>query len=342
MDAREAIFADCRRSVEATGIERLRPLAGSRIVVTGGTGFVGCWLLSLLAYLNDHHDFGVAATFLARRPQRLAATAPFLAGRADLTPVAGDVRQISDIPADTDWVIHLAGVPDGRHHASDPIGTASVIAEGTLRVLRTAEPVQSLRGVLHFSSGLVQAPAPGGHSRVDATSVYADAKRFSEAACAAFRTQARLPIVVTRPFTFLGPFQPLDAPWAANNFLHSALNGLPLKIMGSGDAPRAFLYGSDMAVLALCQLVGGENGAVYDLGGPEAIPVIELARAVVAHAGRPLEIRTNTASRAHPTAVLVPDVGHSVERFGFRPAFSVPEAIGRTLAWHSRRPQAGG
>ena len=330
----DAIYADCRSSLAATGLGGLEELRGARVMITGATGFVGTWLMSLIAYLNDTHGFAVEVTGVARRPSRLAAEAPFLSHRKDIALFQADVRQLVEIPAGIRWIVHAAANPDSRHHATNPIDTASVIADGTSRILRLAEQAEELRGLLHFSSGLVQAGSVA-ERRLGATSVYAEAKRFSEALCAAFRTQARLPVVVTRPFTFLGPFQALDAPWAANNFLHAAMKGQALKILGSGETARAYLYGSDMAVLALHQLVRGRSGETYDLGGAEAITLIELARLVVAEAGRPLEVRVNTAGRDLASAPLVPDMEASQRAFAFAPAFSPSAAIARTLAWHA-------
>lgn len=327
-----AIFSDCARSLDAIGVAGLEPLRGGHVFVTGGTGFVGTWLLATIAHLNDSAGFGIRATAVARRPTRFAERAPFLAGRSDIRVVEADVRQLVDLPDDTAWLIHAAGVPDSRHHATNPIDTAAVIGEGTLRVLRLAERAGQLRKMLHFSSGLVGAPHREG--RVGAAAVYTEAKSFSEALCAAFRSQARLPIVITRPFTFLGPFQALDAPWAVNNFLHAALNGLPLKLLGDGRTVRSYLYGSDMAALALHQLVRGASGDTFDLGGAEPLPLINLAQLVVAEARRPLEIRVNTVSR-DGGAGLIPNMAPSAAEFGFRPAFAVREAVARTLAWHA-------
>lgn len=332
----DAIFDDCRRSLEATGGKGLEPLRGGKILLTGATGFVGTWLLAMLAHLNDAHGFGVEVTALARRPSRLAERAPFLADRRDIRLIEADVRQYVETPAGLQWILHAAADPDSRHHATAPVETASVISEGTARILRMAEGAESLVRLLHYSSGLVQArnaADPGG--RVGASSVYTEAKAFSEALCAAYRSQARLPIVITRPYTFLGPFQALDAPWAVNNFLYAAINGQPLKLTGSGETVRSYLYGSDMAVLSLLQMVGGRSGETYDLGGADPVSLIDLAQTVVSQASRNLEIRINTAGREHGAARLVPDMDTSVRAFGFKPAFSPAEAIGRTLAWHA-------
>jgi nucleoside-diphosphate-sugar epimerase len=336
------LYADCERSLAGAGTGGLDKLRGTTLFIAGGSGFVGLWISVLVAYLNDHHDFRTTIVAAARRRARAADQAPFLLSRSDYSFVQADIRQIADLPRDTGWIVNAAGSPDSRQHATDPVNTMSVFSEGTERLLRIAEQLVQLKAVLHFSSSAVYdrgspaiAPQREAAAPLDATTAYAEAKRFGEVLCAAFRTQARLPIVVTRPFTFIGPFQPLDAPWAVNHFLHAALESQPLKVQGAGDSVRTLLYGSDMAVLALHQLVGGKSGAVYNLGAVEALTLREMAEMVVTRAGRPLEVRYNTAGKTLAASRLTPDMSKSQAEFKLTPAFSAADAISRTLAWHA-------
>ncbi len=332
---RERIYADCARSFPTSGLVSLDRLRGTSILVTGASGFMGSWLLSALTFLNDVHGFGMHVTAVARHPTRIERRAPFLAGRSDLTWQAADVRQLVVLPDDLVWLIHAAGIPDSRHHATNPIETAAVIGEGTLRVLRLAEQANGLQCILHVSSGLVDGAGddvrPAGP-----TTAYVEAKRFGETLCYAFRSQAKLPIVITRPFTFVGPFQEIDSPWAANNFLHSAIEGQPLKIRGDGTATRAYLYGSDMAAMALAQMVCGKSGDIFDLGGTEAMTVGDLAHLVAGQARRALDIRINAAARSSGSDRFVPDMERTVRQLGVVPAFSTADAIVRSLDWYNR------
>lgn len=339
-----ALYSDCERSIASAGVGGLGKLRDSTLFIAGGSGFVGLWLSVLAAYLNDRHDFRMKVVATARRRSRVADQAGFLLLRDDYEFLQSDIRQLADLPKDVSWIVNAAGSPDNRQHATDPVNTMSVFADGTERLLRLAEQTMKLKAILHFSSSAVYnccttvaPPYEESAAVLDATAAYAEAKRFAEVLCAAFRTQARLPIVVTRPFTFVGPFQPLDAPWAVNHFLHAAIEGQPLKVQGPGDSVRTLLYGSDMAVLALHQLAEGKTGAVYNLGGIDPLTLREMAELVVARAGRPLEVRYNTAGKKLAASRLTPDMSRSQAEFGFAPAFSVAEAISRTLRWHGLR-----
>ena len=105
---------------------------------------------------------------------------------------------------------------------------------------------------------------------------------------------------------------PLDAPWAANNFLHAALHGQPLKLLGGGDAVRSYLYGSDMAVLALHQLVGGRSGDTFDLGGAEEMSLIGFDDVLVSRYVRPrlTTVRYPIVTMAQQAAELALALAH--------------------------------
>lgn len=350
MKARSAVALreDCARSLGNQGAAALTPLRQGTLVVTGGTGFVGLWLATFCAFLNDCHGFNLKLVLTARRYSRLTAAAPHLAGRSDVRFVSADIRQFIEMPSETSWIVHASGTPDSRVHVSSPIETMAVIAEGTYRILRAAEQCDNLRMMLHLSSALVYGAQPpdlaalsedyvGAVNPVAVTSAYAEAKRYSEALCVSARSQSRTPLIITRPFTFIGPFQSLEAPWALNNFLYAALHAQPLKVLGDGRSVRSYLYGSDMAFLLLRILSSGHSGGLYNIGHPAGITLSELADLVVRASGAPLDIRYNTAGRQITASRLIPDMSRSHQDFSFTPTLTLPEAIERTLAWNRQQ-----
>jgi nucleoside-diphosphate-sugar epimerase len=344
----DVLNEDCVLSLGNEGTARLEALRGGTIFVTGGSGFVGTWLGTLVAYLNDRHNFGIELILSARSKSRFQVVAPHLAARKDVTFLVKDVRQMYDIPPATRWVVHAAGNPDRREHSTNQIETMAVIGEGTHRILRAVEQCPDLRMVLNLSSALVYGSQPpevaafaesyiGKIDTTMASSNYAEAKRYGEVLCAAARSQSRIPVVIARPFTFVGPFQSIEAPWALNNFIHAAIYGQPLKILGDGSTRRTFLYGSDAAVLLLRILSGSQSGDVYNLGSPEVVSLIDLARMVINAVNQPLDIQFNTARGAVSAAPLIPDMTKVEETFHYRPAIPLVQAIKRTIAWNAAK-----
>lgn len=339
-----ATRADCAAVLDGRAA-LLDPLRGGVVYVTGGGGFVGAWLAEMCACLNDDYGFGVRLILSSRRGDRLRAAAGHLLARDDIEFQRRDVRSLVEFPAAVNWVIHAAGSPDNREHATKPLETMSVIADGAARVIQAAGNLSALRMALNVSSGLVYGPQPaamaalaedfpGAPASGQASSAYAEAKRYGETLCAAGRSQLRLPVATVRPFSFLGPYQPLDRPWAINDFLRQALSGQTINVLGDGRSVRGYMYAADMAFWMLRVLTGARSGQIFNLGHPEPV-TLEQAAMEVARAVRPSpEIRLNAAQRPGPVSRLVPDVSFAADELGLTPTVSFPDAVARTVAWH--------
>src|SRR2546428_5699102 len=125
-EAMELVREDCVR-VLVDSAPSLKALSGECVLITGGTGFFGTWLTELIAFLNDQYHFGIQLLLLSSRAHRFVEKAPHLVARKDITLIDRDIRGVIDVPSEVSWLIHAAGNPDNRLHASDPIGTIDVI-----------------------------------------------------------------------------------------------------------------------------------------------------------------------------------------------------------------------
>ena len=335
---------DCLRILNGRD-KTLGQLLQSELVVIGGTGFVGTWIAEMVAALNDEYQFGIKLSLISRSTDQFASRLPHLANRSDIQLIKSDVRQIGQFPMDADWVIHAAANPDIRTHASNPLDTASVIVDGTMSVMRIAERLGRLKKLLYLSSGLVcgsqsasinglsensqGAPAP------DASFMYPNAKRFAETICSAARTQSRIPVLVARPFSFIGPYQSLDTPWAQTTFLADALRGKSIRVLGDGQVIRSYLYGSDAAYWFLKIVTAGENGDVVNIGSPVGITLQDLAKEVAKNFEPSPEIMFNTSPRSvGRTAQLLPDTSHAQNQYGLCVFTPLDKAIKLTVQWH--------
>lgn len=343
LECQEMIRQDCLRILDGRD-NTLEPLRGSKLVVVGGTGFVGTWIAEMVAALNDGYQSGINLTLISRSTDQFANRLPHLGNRPDIKLIKSDVRQLGDFPMDADWVIHAAANPDVRTHASNPLDTASDIVEGTMSVMRTAERLGRLKKLLYLSSGLVcgtqqtpngMAENAQGAPSPEASFVYSNAKRFAETLCSAARAQSRIPVLVARPFSFIGPYQQLDTPWAQTTFLSDALRGHPIRIMGDGQVVRSYLYGSDAAYWFLRILTAGESGDVVNVGSPVGITLQDLAKEVAINFDPSPEIMFNTAPRSvGRTAQLLPDTTHAQNEYGLSVFTPLDEAIKLTVHWH--------
>lgn len=324
----------------------LDALRQSELVVIGGTGFVGSWIAEMVAALNDEYQFGIKLSLISRSTDQFATRLPHLARRSDVQLIKSDVRQLGQFPMDADWVIHAAANPDVRTHASNPLDTASVIVDGTMSVMRTAERLGRLKKLLYLSSGLVCGSQPAsvkgvpenaqGAPSPDASFIYPNAKRFAETLCSAARAQSRIPVLLARPFSFIGPYQSLDTPWAQTTFLSDALRGHPIRLQGDGQVVRSYLYGSDAAFWFLRILTAGQAGDVVNVGSSVGISLQDLAKEVAKNFEPSPDIMFNTAPRSTgKSAQLLPDTTHAQNDYGLSVFTPLQEAIKLTAQWHA-------
>ncbi|NLI78217.1 MAG: NAD-dependent epimerase/dehydratase family protein [Candidatus Riflebacteria bacterium] len=347
MDIRkqEITREDCA-TLFPNGPAALAGLRGETLLVTGGTGFVGTWLAELGAWLNDEHGFGLHMILLSRQESDFAGKAPHLAGRKDIRLLKMDVRNVQEFPPEVTLLVHAAGTPDNRFHATDPLSTMDIFVRGCRSVLNAAARLPALKRVLHLSSGLVCGGQPLDLPRMpesfagraefgSVASCYTESKRMAETVCAGFRSQHRLPIVVARPFAFIGPYQLLDRPWAINNFVRDALLGGPIRIQGDGETVRSYLYGADLACWLYAMLLEGQIGHAYNVGSPEPVTLKDLADLIADQLSRRPKIERNlaTASRFQATR-FVPDVTLAESTLGLQRRFPLLAAIRRTIAWN--------
>ncbi len=323
----------------------LQPLAGANIFITGGTGFLGTWLLELIAVLNAKHKFNTQVTVFSRSAPDFARRHKHLGGRKEFHFVEGDIRYLTELPHATDHILHAAALTDRRLFASNPTAVGEVNGMGAIRLLRAANRLEDLKKILLVSSGLVYGPQPlnverisekfsSGFASDNSNAIYAESKRFAESFAAAAVSETKLPLVITRPFAFVGPYQSLELPWAVTDFIRDSLAGRPIKIMGEGKTVRSLMYASDYAFWTLAALARGEARNVYNIGSPEPVELLALARMITQHFSPPPEILTKVGQSGHETTRLVPCVDKARKELGVELTVPLAEAIQKTINWH--------
>jgi len=334
---------DCLNASSAQPDVRTK-LGLTRIAVTGGTGFLGTWIAEMIATLNDEYDLKITLDLYARNTTEWEKKYRHLSGRPDIQLYSQDVRSPFQFHSATNYVIHAAGIPNNRVHASDPLRVVQTTVEGIRNALDAATELDNLIRFINVSSGLVSGvpnrigdlaesdyfAIPSGQLHM----VYVDAKRSAESIAAIYRSQFRMPISTTRPFTFMGPYQSLDRPWAVNSFLSDALMGRSIRIHGDGSVRRSYLYGSDAAWWTLAALVNGADGAVYNVGSPTAISHIELAKLISQKINPKPSIELNSApSKTGQLDELYPNLTNTQDRLGVMQTCKLDQAIDKTWRW---------
>lgn len=318
--------------------ERLR---GSRVFLTGGTGFIGKWLLATLLDADRRLDLRSRVTVLSRNPESFRRHAPHLAQARGVEVVRGDVRDCVFPGGSYSHVIHAA--TDVAATAS-PLDTFDTCVEGTRRVLDFAIGA-SVSDFLYVSSGAVYGRQPadmaavaedfsGGPDTTRLSSAYGEGKRAAEWLAMAYGKLHSMRVKVARCFALIGPYMPLDGHFAAGNFLRDAIDQQPITIRGDGTPQRSYLHASDMAAWLWAILLKAPTGGVYNVGGVEAVSISVLANRIVELLASSSHVEVLTPPTSGAADRYVPDVGKIRRELSLGEPLTLDDAIRRTAAWY--------
>jgi dTDP-glucose 4,6-dehydratase len=326
-------------------------LRGQRILITGATGFFGCWLLESFVWANRRLNLHAHAVGVSRNPGRLAEKAPHLAQDPAITLHAADVRH-GDFPQGTfSHVIHAATEASSKLNTESPLVMFDTIVEGTRRALQFSI-AGSVSRFLFISSGAVygtQPPQlthvsesfPGGPDPLDPASAYAEGKRSAELLCA-LTASSSLEIKIARCFAFVGPYMKLDAHFAVGNFIADRLHHRPILVQGDGSPVRSYLYASDLMIWLWTIFFQGQSRRAYNVGSEEALNIASLAHEVAAALPPVIDVNiTSTATAGAPVHRYVPCTARARQELGLRAEVPLREAICRTHAWFSGQTFSG-
>lgn len=312
-------------------------LDGARLFVTGGTGFIGRWMLEALVRAPIRVDL----TLLSRDPNAFAKRAPQIASRS--TIIAGNIVDFPTPNGHFTHIIHGATDASADLTANDPRRMFDTILTGTRRTLDLAADHGAR--YLFMSSGAVYGVQPpvlthvgedymGGPDALDSRSAYAEGKRAAETLCAIYAKQFGVDFVGARIFALLGPLLSLDIHFAAGNFIRDALAGKAITVNGSGAPLRSYLYAADLAVWMWMLLMKGHSGQSYNVGSEQVISIADLARRTADLLGAPGAQILGAADQGWNPGRYVPSTKKIRRELGVTATVDLDEAIRRTAASH--------
>lgn len=324
----------------------------SRVLVTGGAGFIGSHLTEALLERGD--EVRVVDDESTGAFTNLAA----VHGHSRLHYVrgsVGDADLLHELVADVDQVYHLAAA----------VGVALIARKPMETIERNIYPTElllaSLRGRVQrgesvkcflASTSEVYGKNPKPIYREDDDLVfgpttrprwsYGASKAIDEFLGLASWREYRVPVVVGRFFNVVGPRQTGAYGMVLPRFADAALAGRPLVVHDDGQQVRCFAHVSDV-VAAVLALMDSDlaAGRVFNIGSDQPVSILELARRVVALAesGSTIEFQSYRAAYDDDFEDVrrrVPDLARLRETVAYRPRYDLDGIIREVLAWKRR------
>ena len=325
----------------------LQSLKGNALLLTGAGGFVGSYLVECLLAWNRRQSLPCRLLLPTRSPEAVLQKYPHWRGAPHLVWFgwSGDEGLLRVEPAE--FIIHAAAPADPAEYLQEPYTTLTQTADLTRQVLEFAQ-VRGARRLLYISSGAVYGKQPAGLSAIPESyvgspdpgsrrSCYAEAKRYCEALCQSSGVET----VVARLFCFLGPYQSLEASFAAPNFLSQSARSRRIALQTDGSALRTYCYASDLAASLWHLLLRGVAGTAYNVGsGGPVVSMLELARIIARQTGGIPVIAGQTSPFGLRGDRYIPETAR-LEHL-YVPTVGLDDAVARTVASLRSRGLDGG
>ncbi len=337
------LYTDLKYIAERTN-GFINEFEGKKILLTGGTGFFGKWLLESFLFSNNYASMDIKVYILSRNPEAFKVYFPHLYQNPCFTFLKGDVTTFTFDELNIDYIIHAATEASAKLNHEQPLVMIDSIINGTLNVLEFARK-RNVKRMLYLSSGAVYGVPPenlkgfpenysGAPNPLLPSSAYAEAKRSAELLCACYSKQYDIEIPVARCFAFVGPYLDLDAHFAIGNFIRNGLNNENIIIKGNGKPLRSYMYAADLVIWLLQILLSGKSSEAYNVGSDEAISIRELAFKVASFFPG---LKVDIWDQLNPTdrnQNYIPDVTKFKNEFSFAQPIDLKHAIQKTILYY--------
>lgn len=328
--------------------EEASQLEGKTILISGGSGFIGSYILATLYLLNKYH-FKNKCKVISIDNYITGSRKNFLIDIKDknFQFMDGDIRLPVITNQKIDYIIHAAGLASPYYYKKYPLETiesAILGAKNLLELSRVSKP----EGFLFFSSSEiygdpdpVAVPTPetyAGHvSSVGPRACYDESKRLTETLCMVYNEIYKIPIKIVRPFNIYGPGMKHTDYRVVPTFVYNGLRGKDLPVHDKGIQTRTFCYISDAIIAIFKVLIKGKPGEVYNIGNDEPeISMFELAQTIVNLMGKKVEPKRKNYPENYPAGEpqrRCPDLTKIKTHLNYQPKINLETGLKQTISW---------
>jgi len=303
-----------------------------RIVVTGGAGFIGSHLIEKL--INKGFEIVVVDNLITGSLENIK---QYIDSKK-IQFLEQDVQKFIEIEGEVDIVAHLASIASPKAYMEHPVNTLKSGSLGTLNSLGLAK-AKGAKYLLTSTSEVYGDPliSPqtedywGNVNPVGPRSMYDESKRFAEAAASTYINEFGLDVKIARVFNTYGTRMKINDGRVVTNFVYQALTGNDITIYGDGTQTRSLSYVSD-TVEYLVRLLNSDFQGVMNIGNPEEIQIIDLAKKIIEKIDSNSIIKFYDLPQDDPKK-RKPDITLAIKELGYKPLIQLDQGLDILIPW---------
>lgn len=320
-----------------------KEINGKTILLTGGTGFFGKWILESFLYANATLFLNAKMFVLSRNPDLFLNKHPNFKNEA-LHFITGDIKDFRFPKEPIDFIIHAATDVDVKANVDNPIQTFENITAGTKHILELAR-IKNVKAILHTSSGAIYGKQPynvthitedftGSPDIYDKQAAYGEGKRVAEMLCSFYYSKYGVNSKIARCFAFVGPYLPLNGNFAIGNFINDVIKGNDIIINGDGTPYRSYLYASDLTIWLWNILLFGKPCRPYNVGSDKDLTIEDLAHLVAKNSEKEIKVKIALSKGNGPVLRYVPSIEKAESELGLKVYIDLQTAITKTIEFN--------
>ncbi|MDE6401104.1 MAG: NAD-dependent epimerase/dehydratase family protein [Clostridiales bacterium] len=308
---------------------RWAALDGKTLLISGGTGFIGQFLIDVIKYRNDRYGNRIKVIGCSRHA---------LPSERDVEYLSHDITIPMELERHVDFVLHLASNTHPKQYAADPVGTITTNIFGTYNLLNLAK----VNGARFLLASSVEIYGEGGETPMTeeycgylncntARAGYNEAKRLSESLCQSFSAQYGVDCVIARLARVFGADRKDDSK-AMAQFMSKAVNGEDIILKSAGTQRFSYCYVADAASGILKILLDGVSGNAYNVSDDdEGLNLGDYAKAIAELAGKNVLFDLDNVQSGASAATFALLDCDKLKKTGWTPCYSVSDALRKTF-----------
>lgn len=306
-----------------------------KTLVTGGAGFIGSHLCRTLL------EAGKKVICLDNLFTGTYDNISRLTGNPDFEFIHGNV--IEPFEFDVEEIYNLACPASPVHYQYNPVMTTKTSFLGALNALELAR--KNGARILQASTSEVYGDPlvhpqtedyRGNVSTIGPRACYDEGKRVVETLFSDYRRQYCVDTRIIRIFNTYGPNMLENDGRVVSNFIIQALAGEPLTIYGDGTQTRSFCFVDDLVRGMIAMMDAEDVPGPVNLGNPQEMTVLELAKMIIRKTGSGSEIRFCDLPQDDP-AKRKPNIDQAVKLLNWRPRTPIEDGLDKTIEYFKAR-----
>jgi UDP-glucose 4-epimerase len=292
-----------------------------KILVTGGAGFIGKYLVKSL--LENNHNVTIFDNISNSTKNSISSLIEF---GAQL--IEGDITKPLDIlnaVKDHDVVIHLAAKISVSESISNPVETFQVNVDGTRNILAACEK-NHIKKLIVASSAAVYGESPSNvklteKSKTNPISPYGESKMKMEQEIIEFESNHDIDCIILRFFNIFGIGQSSEYAGVITKFIEKIKREKPLEIFGDGLQTRDFVAIEDI-ISSIHNAISCDKSGTYNIASGKSVTIKELAEKMITLSGKKIDIQY-LAGKKGDIMNSQADISQAQELMGYSPKFGL-------------------